>query len=319
MSRDLNFSHEILMFIDNTQNLCRISDLLRYSLRNPERILKFEGDFIKENPQSCDTISFVPKSKLTGCDGFNEVKHRTTIKIGRFVNKFFKKEAIKEFCISDYEIESFVNVYKSYFSTDSNNFKIVEGEEIKKWYLQDNYFTPNGCKYGTLWNSCMRYQEKNEFMQIYAANPGRVKMLINLDEDGRLKTRALIWDEAVTTSGEKYKIMDRIYSIYDHEINTFKKWAEDNGYIYKYEQSARTERLFKTPGGLKDLQLKIQLDTWKVSKYPFIDTFKFIDYRNGILSNSDNFRYDYILVQNDGALERYDEEPEPEEVYDDDF
>ena len=154
-------------------------------------------------------------------------------------------------------------------------------------------------------------------MEIYCSNPNRVKMLINLDEDGRLKTRALIWDEAVTTSGEKYKIMDRIYSIYDHEINTFKKWAEDNGYIYKYEQSARSERLFKTPGGLKDLQLKIQLDTWKVSKYPFIDTFKFIDYRNGILSNSDNFRYDYVLIQNDGTLERYNEEPQPEEIFDD--
>lgn len=319
MSNNLNFSHEMISFIDSTQNLCKISDILRFSMRNPERVLKFEGDFIKSNPHSCETISFVPKSKLEGCDGFNEVKHRTTIKIGRFVNKFFKKEAIREFYITDQDIEIFVNIFKSYFSTDSNNFKIIEGEEIKKWYLQDNYFTPSGCRYGTLWNSCMRYSEKNKFMQIYASNPNQVKMLINLDEDGRLKTRALLWEEAVTSTGEKYKVMDRIYSIYDHEVNTFKKWAEDNGYIFKYEQSARNERLFKTPDGLKDLQLKIKLDTWKVSKYPFIDTFKFIDFRNGVLSNSDNFYYDYVLVQNDGSLER--DEPEPEEIYDeeDDF
>ena len=150
MSRDLNFSQELILFIDSTQNLCKISDLLRFSIRNSNRIIKFEGDFIKENPQSCDTISFVPTNKLLGCDGFNEIKHRTTIKIGRFVNKFFKKEVIKEFQITDQDIEIFVNIFKSYFSTDSNNFKIVEGEEIKKWYLQDNYFTPNGCRYGNL-------------------------------------------------------------------------------------------------------------------------------------------------------------------------
>jgi hypothetical protein len=106
--------------------------------------------------------------------------------------------------------------------------------------------------------------------------------------------------------------MDRIYSFYDHEVTSFKKWASENGYIFKYEQSAKSERLFITPDGVKDLQLKINLTKWKTGSYPYIDTFKFLNFEDGVLSNSSNFKYDYILVQNDGGLERYEEEPEPE-------
>jgi len=316
MSRDLNFSQELILFIDSTQNLCKISDLLRFSIRNSNRIIKFEGDFIKENPQSCDTISFVPTNKLLGCDGFNEIKHRTTIKIGRFVNKFFKKEVIKEFQITDQDIEIFVNIFKSYFSTDSNNFKIVEGEEIKKWYLQDNYFTPNGCRYGTLWNSCMRYREKNRYMEIYAKNPDKIKMLVLFGEDGKVKTRALLWESCQDRDGNTHKVMDRIYSIYDHDMIFFKNWALKNGYIHKYEQSARSENIFVTPQNPDPIRidLTVKLDNHICDYYPYIDSFKFYSRKLGTLSNSEYFSYKYILVQNDGGLVPKEEE-EPE--YDD--
>ena len=218
------------------------------------------------------------------------------------------------FNINDSEIENFVNLFKSYFDNDISKFKIVSGNEIKKWYLVDNYYMPNGCRYGTLWNSCMRYVEKNSYMNIYADNPNVVKMLVNIDENGSVKSRALLWESATDKEGNIYKVMDRIYSVYDHEINSFKKWASENGYIYKYEQSAKSERLFVTPDGVKDLRLKIQLENWRMKKYPYIDTFKFLNFNDGILSNTDKFNYDYVLVQNDGSLERLEDiEPEIEE------
>ena len=148
-------------------------------------------------------------------------------------------------------------------------------------------------------------------MNIYADNPDVVKMLVNIDENGLVKSRALLWESVEDKDGKKYKIMDRIYSVYDHEVNSFKKWATENGYIYKYEQSAKSELLFVTPEGVKDLRLSIRLDNWKIRKYPYIDTFKYLNFRDGILSNTDRFNYDFILVQNDGSLERI-EEPEPE-------
>ena len=51
-----------------------------------------------------------------------------------------------------------------------------------------------------------------------------------------------------------------------------------------------------------------------MKKYPYIDTFKFLNFNDGILSNTDKFNYDYVLVQNDGSLERLEDiEPEIEE------
>ena len=307
MINSLKFDNEFLEFILATSQMCRISNILSH---NEMHLFKYEGDYIKVD--EIDTLSFIPKSKIEISNGFLETKYRTKIKVGRFIKKFLKKETLQMFTIKDAEIENFVNLFKSYFDNDISKFKVVSGSEIKKWYLEDNYFLVNGCRTGTLWNSCMRYEEKNSYMNIYAENSNVVKMLVNIDENGLVKSRALLWENVEDKDGNKYKIMDRIYSVYDHEVNSFKNWATENGYIYKYEQSAKSERLFVTPEGVKDLKLKINLDTWRMRRYPYIDTFKYFNHRDGILSNTDRFNYDFILIQNDGSLERI-EQPEPEE------
>lgn len=307
MINSLKFDNDFLEFISTTSQMCRISNILSH---NQMPLFKYEGDYIKVD--EIDSLSFVPKSKIEISNGFLESKYRTKIKVGRFIKKFLKKETLQMFSIKDAEIENFVNLFKSYFDNDISKFKVISGNEIKKWYLEDNYFLVNGCRTGTLWNSCMRYEKKNSYMNIYAENTNVVKMLVNIDENGLVKSRALLWETVEDKDGNKYKIMDRIYSVYDHEVNSFKNWATENGYIYKYEQSAKSERLFVTPEGVKDLRLMIKLDTWKMRRYPYIDTFKYFNHREGILSNTDRFNYDFILIQNDGSLERI-EEPEPEE------
>ena len=301
MFPELHFDNKLNDFINDTRNLCRISEIIQHG---KGYLLKQEdGNFIKF--ESIDTISFIPKSKLVlALDGFNNTKYRTTIKIGRFISKFMIKEARINFNISDRDIEIFVNLYKSYFDTDTTKYKIVSGDEILKWYLYENYHLPLGFQHGSLWNSCMRYREKNSYMNIYAVNPEKVKMLVHISEDGKLRTRALLWEEVYDQHGNKFKVMDRIYSVYDYEVLSFKKWATDNNYIYKKEQSSKRERLFVTPDGTTDLKLKVKLDKWKIDCYPYIDTFKFLNYGNGVLSNNDDCFFDFILIQNDGSLER---------------
>jgi hypothetical protein len=308
----LNFDNEIYLFIKNTRNICRISDIIYHSDSNT---LKKTGDYIKV--EGFDTISFVPKSKLDICDKFEDKKYRTLIKIGKFVSKFFKKESIELYYINGIDIETFVNLFKSYFDSDLSKFKVISGEEILQYYLEDNYFLHNGYRHGTLWNSCMRYKEKNKFMSIYALNPDKIKMLVNLDSSGKVKTRALLWEDVEDKNGNKFKVMDRIYSVYDHEIESFKKWAKQNGYIFKYEQSAKNEVFFNTGESIKDLYLKVKLDVWKLKKYPYIDTFKYLSYNDGVLSNHPMNKYDFVLIQNDGQLEREERvEIENDEVFD---
>jgi len=306
MFERLNFDENFCNFIEDTRNLHIISNLL---FNGSSTFIKNEGNFIKVVVDEFDTVSFVPKSKLSLSNGFSEEKYRTEIKIGRFVKKFIKKEVLQSYHINDSLIEEFVNLFKSYFDNDISKFKIISGPEIKKWYLDYNYFSPNGYRCGTIWNSCMRYGDKNRFMDIYAENPDLVKMLVHIDEkSGKVRARALLWENSVDKDGKSYKVMDRIYTYYDHEVTSFKQWATENGYIFKSEQSSKSGRLFITTDGVKDLKLQIQLQNWKMSTYPYIDTFKFLDYKKGILSNSDLFNFDYVLIQNDGSLEKQEEE-----------
>jgi hypothetical protein len=310
MSHALNFDTELNSFFRESHGLSRIVDIINYR----GGYLKPTGDFIKKEVGN-DNISYIPKSKLTlDHQGFEDTKYRTTIKIGRFVSKFLSEKAICDFGVTNYDTEMFVNLFKSFFDRDESRLKVIQGDEILKYYLADYYYQPSGSCIGTLWNSCMRYSEKNQYMQIYAKNPDKIKMLVLLAEDGKVKTRALLWEDCQTADGQKYKVMDRIYSIYDHDMLFFKDWALKNGYIHKYEQSARSENLFQTNNEVKRIDLTVQLPNHEFEFYPYIDSFKYYSRKKGTLSNSQEFPWKYILVQNHGGLRP--EQPEEDDQTD---
>ena len=238
------------------------------------------------------------------------------IKFGRFLKKFLSKSAFSELNITDSEIEKFVNFFKSYFNSSIDNLKVVEGDDILKYYLQDNYFSPNGNMFGTLWNSCMRQRERNKFMKIYAANPD-IKMLVMLTEDGQVRSRALLWENVYEHSSDrKFKFMDRVYSVYDHDVDTFKEWAKQNGYISKWEQSAKSELLFDVDGSPTSMKLYVLPENYDFNWYPYFDTFKFYNQHKGRFSNSDYYDFSYVLTQSNGDVER-EREPEQDEYWDD--
>ena len=313
MSYKLNFDSEFHSFLQETHGISKIVDLILY---HRGEFLKKTGDFIRKEAGN-ETISFIPKSKLGLLHtGFNETKYRTPLKIGRFISKFISSEGLNAFGVDQYDVETFVNLYKSFFDRDESRLKIVEGDDILKYYLFENYYRPNTACIGTLWNSCMRYREKNRYMEIYAKNPDKIKMLVLFGEDGKVKTRALLWESCQDRDGNTHKVMDSIYSIYDHDMIFFKNWALKNGYIHKYEQSARSENIFVTPQNPDPIRidLTVKLDNHICDYYPYIDSFKFYSRKLGTLSNSEYFSYKYVLVQNDGGLVPKEEE-EPE--YDD--
>ena len=279
-------------------------------------LINEEGNFIKIDKSGIDLLSYYPISKIDtdkSLDYFKEKKNRVSIKIGRFVRKFLSEQSFRDFGISNKDIESFVNLYKSYFTPDKNNLIIVEGEDIKKWYSENNYATTCGLRTGTLWNSCMRQAERNKFMELYSVNTDICRMLIFLTDDGKLRSRALLWDEVIDNNGVKYKFMDRIYSIYDHDVYLFKSWAKENGYITKLEQSAKNELLFDINGTSQDLRLKIKLTNFNLDYYPYLDTFKFFDPINGELFNYPTMKTYHKLVQSNGML---DPAPREEDNYD---
>lgn len=317
MYNRLIFDHEMINFLDRSHNM-RISQILIHGMSG---LIKEEGNFIKREDGKFDTLSYLPKTKYdiiqndNAKDPFGPGIGRTTIKIGRFVRKFLTNNAFDEFNIKDTDVENFVNFYKSYFNSDPTKLKIVEGDEIKKYYLEDNYYKPNGYRIGSLWNSCMRQKERNKFMKLYAVNP-QVKMLVLLEDDDKVRARALLWDGIKEfDSDNEYKFMDRIYTVYDHDLNLFKNWAKENGYLTKWEQNAKSEIYVDVDNKPVRKHLYAILENHNLSWYPYLDTFKFYDPYKGRFSNSNHYSFEYVLVQSSGLVER---EPEPEEEWEDD-
>lgn len=180
--------------------------------------------------------------------------------IGRWVRRVFT-DVIKS-PLTDPQIELFVNAYKSvYDSKDSVDLSVVQGEDIKTNYLEDNYLEIMG----QLGNSCMRYERCQSYLDIYVQNPEVCKLLV-LKEGGKVKGRALLW---ILSDGRKY--IDRIYTIQDSDKNIFKDWAKKNGYDLTYDMSTSNE------------DIKVNLKVTSFSKYPYMDTFEYYDDQNGIL------------------------------------
>jgi len=307
MFKRLIFNSEMIDFLSVTSD--RISDIL---LHGGGDLISEEGNFIKKEDD--DFLSYLPKSKYSKVDEFDPYDKgigRVKIRIGRFIRKFISEKAFSSFAINDQLIESFVNSFKSYFNSTTDSIKIIEGDEILKWYLEENYYTPSGNRFGSLWNSCMRYYDRNNYMRIYAKN-SNIKMAVFLVDD-KVRCRALLWDNAFDLDGNKHKIMDRIYSVYDHDVILFKKWASENGYIPKWVQSAKSEKIFDVGGVATTIDLIVKLENSNFRYYPYLDTFKYYNEYKGTFSNSRKWSYDYTLVQSNGSVEP---EPEPDTEFD---
>jgi hypothetical protein len=316
MYKRLIFDHEVLNFLDRNQS--RISQILIHGMSG---FISDDGNFIKRDD---DGLSYLPKSKYGVIekddrkDPFGDGVGRVKIKVGRFVKKFLNKKAFQEFGLGDSDVESFVNSYKSYFDSDPKKLKIVEGKDILKYYLEENYYKPDNCRYGSLWNSCMRQSERNKFMKLYSVNPN-VKMLVLFSDDDKVRARALLWDDIKEFDSDNvYKFMDRVYTIFDHDLNLFKYWSKENGYISKWEQSAKSESHVDVDGEHQRKELYVVLENHDLTYFPYLDTFKYYDVRKGRFSNTQNKNYNYILVQSSGMVEREREEEYDDEGYDGD-
>ncbi len=273
-----------------------------------------------------DMISYLPKNRQVKVienriDPFSEEAGRNRMKVGRLIAVLFSEDILKEFDITNADIEEFVNLYKSFFSLDSITFKVVEGEEIKKWYHDINYLQLFGCESSPLWKSCMRHRSKQALLNLYRDNPTQVKLLVMLqkDENGeeRLRARALLWQDAKSNT-TSLKVMDRIYAIHDSDVFVFKKWARENGYISKFYQNSKSFELFDIEGEPTQLSLTIKLASHQYQFYPYLDTFQFYNIWHGEFKNSP-FMYDYQLNRADGDIYHQEEEGEPDFVPDEEF
>jgi hypothetical protein len=213
-------------------------------------------------------------------------EQRSEISIGKFTNKIYQND---KKTLTSKELENFVNLYKSFYDMEKeafSRFEVVSGEEIKKWYLYENYEDQRG----QLGASCMRHKGCQNYFNIYTQNPEVVSLVIlkSSKDDTKITGRALLW-----TSTLGNKIMDRIYYINDSDRHLFEKFAKENGWKSKDDMNWRELE-----------ENTIQLKKWNFDEYPYLDTYAYLSKEKGVLSADEDLwpEQGYIRLQSTSGL-----------------
>jgi len=231
--------------------------------------------------------------------------YRTSIKIGRLVNKLYPNEYKAS---GKDSIEEFVNRINLIRNRRFDNFDIVEGDDIIKYYNLSSYDT-EALGGSELDNSCMSYPQCGEFLRFYADNKD-VKLLILRSEDDKEKIvgRALLWGLSYVNNKPKNRnFMDRVYFIKNYQKQLFVEHAENNGWYHKETQHSSADDPIWNPDTnlFENLKLKTKA-TFKESstdQYPYLDTLKWFYVDEGFLSNTVEYKENgdvYYLEDIDG-------------------
>lgn len=258
-----------------------------------DRDVKTDYNFLDVSDDK-SKISFVSDSQAQrkvsqGVDFKSIFNKNNKTTIGRIIKGIFADNNIK---VTDKEVENFVNKFKAKWESKNlqeNSIKIVSGEDIRFWYLEDNYCddTLNLGK-GSLGKSCMKYEDCQSYFDIYVNNPEKIKMVIFLDEEEKLRARALLWE----TSEGPY--LDRVYYTLDSEDLLLKEWTK--------------KKLNKEVSNINTSKAKVQLKIKEYAEYPYMDTFVFYSPEKGILSMLEPAKEEisgpiYFLHETDGSYE----------------
>ena len=212
------------------------------------------------------------------------------MKVGRFLRMFKLEEKL-----SDAEVELVVNAVKGKMAADTEgSFELVTGEDIRRFYYEEHY-EDSPCV--ALAHSCMKYRGCGRLLDIYVKND--VAMLVFLNEDRKVRGRAIVWRNVATPKGRSIVLMDRIYAS-DGLTPAFMEFAKEQGWYYKAQQSHDAMDKLMSPKNkytkVVKMNLVVELNT-DHDKFPYLDTFRY-----GVDGYNTNFKDEGISIYNYGNI-----------------
>ena len=221
--------------------------------------------------------------------------NRVDIKVGRFVRRFLNEQ------FSDAEIEDFVNKWKS--QRENTKFEFRTGNGIIDAYNTKNYEGEEG--YNPLWNSCMN--DKTDLVDFYLYVKD-LEMVVLLNSENQIIGRALLW-----VDDKSRKFLDRVYYIYDADYFKFIRLAKENGWYYKKRNiSGGSSWILDGVESMVDVKIKFPVeaisqiqDDYGYPQFPYVDSFYYLDDKNGYLSNQEPKSSYFLMNDTDGAYEYY--------------
>ncbi len=291
-SKHIYISDTLYNYLNQIKEDSPIAALLASQNIEASKLVDDHIDFLSISVEDPYKISYLTTERIAKLEKSKEdlwiSPSRYHTKYGSFVNKVFN-------CFDNREVEKFSNLLRAVVSNQNVEFKVIDGEEIIKYYHHSSYSE----QAGTLGQSCMKHDVCANFLNIYTENPEVVKMLVALDINKNLIGRALLWEF------ESYRVMDRIYTINDENWSYyFKQWANKNNFIYKAKQNWNWTFHFESSGKKLQQKLSVKLSNYSFDYYPYVDTFKWLNTETGEIFNykpdeDSNIR---ILMSGDGSM-----------------
>lgn len=259
-------------------------------LRNHEEFKKVESlrmlDFRKDNDSY--VVSYLALGKepeYTERDKWSR-KNRQQGKIGKIIKNFLEPYAsLIGIRLTAADIEEFVNDIKAALSDTNLEFRLVKGDDIRKYYLEDNYATFSLSN--PLHNSCMKHGRCQSYFDIYTKNPD-CEMLLLFDKSTsteKIVARAIVWNK----DGQKY--VDRRYFMLDMYHTSMIEYVKQQGWMYKehntYDDDYNCDFMGPVDGKYIQQTVTLTYDYGKdnnIYEFPYSDTVKYWD--GQFLSNS---------------------------------
>ena len=157
-----------------------------------------------------------------------------------------------------------------------NSIEIVTGDAIKQAYHYQHYAPSNS---SNLWNSCMRYDQCQNWFGIYTDN-SQVSLIVARNAERQVTGRAILWNDTY---------LDRIYAYDECVKQKIIQYAENKKYKSIYDRYENLEYVS---------ELTIKLDQSDFDYYPYLDTMRYLTGRE--LSMNDSY-CDYILDSTEGG------------------
>lgn len=234
-------------------------------------------------------VSFLPAGKWSPDIRYNEYV-QTTRQSGKPA-RVFRSVLVTPDAYSDAAYETVTNAIKAHIKRHAGTFRIVTGDDIRECYQYTRYVSGDT---GTLRHSCMRHRQCWDYLEIYAANPDRISLLIRENAQSEILGRALLWH-----TDDDETLIDRVYGS-DVTQRHFTEYATRNGYQSAYSKAA-----------------EITLQYADFDQYPYCDNFAYLTVNpdgTGILTNDESLTGDVYrtLQHTNGRYSQSDMETCPE-------
>ena len=242
--------------------------------------------------------------------------------VGRTLTRILNQNNIE---IEHNDVLDFVPKWKAAYTeymmreTNSEPFSVVTGEEIRDWYLEVNYcHAAKEELNGSISKSCMRFEECQEFLDIYTCNPDKISLVILTEKDKKtgvetLRARGLLWKCEIKIGEDKFEegyYLDRVYYTSNEEVELMINWVTKKYDIkYCYHKTM--------PKMMVKLNPKNSYYT-----YPYMDSMCYYDTKEGVLYNWEPIHIGkqrlvndvYYLQDTDGGWDYtyFDESPDGE-------